>query len=251
MKLGNFILLIALSSALFSCAPVEQNDNREKEPKENPQRIIADEAGDEMPEVNINEDSIPPPILMDTIPPPPPPPVYDGPPIPVEEEEEEEVLEFIIEETEEEDVVIISDREDGFQKTTPKMSLKNISKIVYRFRDSSVPPPYHRSYSVTVTPEGSNHIVTDYSDELSNTTEKLKDGAWDELVKMAQDLQDPGAYSARGATGTTGSTIYIYWKGELIYELYWDSLSDEKIKKSAFKFKDAINATAADDNPLR
>lgn len=249
MKLSNFILFFALSTALFSCAPVEQEENREKGPQENPERIIAEDATPEMEEINITEDSLPPPVLDDTkAPPPPPPSIYEMDVQPMPEEEE-----VIIEETGEEGVVIISDREGGisFEKTTSKMSLKKISKIVYRFRDSSVPPPYHRSYSVTVTPKGSNHIVTDYSDELSNTTEKLKDGAWDELVKMAQDLQDPGAYSARGATGTTGNTIDIYWKGELIYQLYWDSLSDEKIKKSAFAFKDAINATAADYNPLR
>lgn len=39
--------------------------------------------------------------------------------------------------------------------------------VVVRFNDSSVPPPYHRSWEVTVEPDEVSMVVTSYSNELA------------------------------------------------------------------------------------
>lgn len=249
MKLIRFAMLIFLSSFLFACSTGNQEGDQDGENvKRNELAISADHTESTAPEdVGTKGENLEGDMVEnsggDTL---------IGSDREKESNESGELEELIEEESEGMDEYgnkIDPDKVDHNKNKTTK-SLKNITKIIYRFRDASVPPPYHRSFRVIVTPEESNEIVTDYSDELSNTTTKLEDGAWDELVKLAQKIQKPGEYEARGATGTTGNTIQIFNGDEQIYSLYWDSLSKDKIKASTLAFKDAINATVGDSEPF-
>jgi hypothetical protein len=50
----------------------------------------------------------------------------------------------------------------------------NIKKITYRFEDSSVPPEYHRSYTITLTPERVNIVVDSYGDFIAQKEYKIR-----------------------------------------------------------------------------
>lgn len=54
--------------------------------------------------------------------------------------------------------------------------------VTLRFRDSSVPPEYHRSYVLTVS-EGQVHVVVDsYGDVLHDVTKPLPNDDWAKFV---------------------------------------------------------------------
>jgi len=62
------------------------------------------------------------------------------------------------------------------------------TQIEYRFNDSSLPPEYHRSYTVTAD-EGQVHIVVDsYGDVLHDETAALDDQTWLTLLSAAKNL---------------------------------------------------------------
>ncbi|MEM9485877.1 MAG: hypothetical protein AAGA83_19550 [Cyanobacteria bacterium P01_F01_bin.116] len=48
-----------------------------------------------------------------------------------------------------------------------------VTKIVYRFRDASIPPRYHRSYTISVTANEANVVVDSYGTQLNETTVQL------------------------------------------------------------------------------
>ncbi|EKV03083.1 hypothetical protein Lepto7375DRAFT_5358 [Leptolyngbya sp. PCC 7375] len=45
-----------------------------------------------------------------------------------------------------------------------------VTKIVYRFRDASVPPRYHKSYRISVTSSEANIVVNSYGRQLNERT---------------------------------------------------------------------------------
>lgn len=54
------------------------------------------------------------------------------------------------------------------RSVSEQVELKNqIQKIVYQFIDSSVPPEYHRSYTITVSPQKMKIVVDSYGDILA------------------------------------------------------------------------------------
>lgn len=66
---------------------------------------------------------------------------------------------------------------------------KPISKIVYSFKDASVPPEYHRSYTISIT-EAQAHITVDsYGDILVEKTVDMPKQTMDDLAKYIQIYQ--------------------------------------------------------------
>ena len=50
----------------------------------------------------------------------------------------------------------------------PRDELPDASAIIYHFKDSSVPPEYHRSYTIEVTKDSSSCVVDSYGDIISS-----------------------------------------------------------------------------------
>lgn len=132
------------------------------------------------------------------------------------------------------------------QDSNQKIDMDTCDQIVYHFQDASVPPPYHRSYVITVR-EGESHVVVDsYGDVLADTSYALSAAAWENLRSLTADLQKPGRYEAKGATGTSGNLLTLYSAGKEIYSLYWDSLSDGRAKEGALVLVSALKETVPD-----
>jgi hypothetical protein len=88
----------------------------------------------------------------------------------------------------------------------------NIKKIVYRFEDSSVPPEYHRSYTITLTPEKTNIIVDSYGDIIAEKEYKIRKKQFINIVNSltVNNIRKQPLGDNRGCTGGTGE-ILSYW----------------------------------------
>ena len=66
---------------------------------------------------------------------------------------------------------------------------KPISKIVYSFKDASVPPQYHRSYTISVTGNQAHIVVDSYGDILAEKTVDMPAQIMDDLARYMQSCQ--------------------------------------------------------------
>lgn len=91
------------------------------------------------------------------------------------------------------------------------MDYSKITKVVYHFEDSSTPPAYHRSYTITVTAENIHTEVDVYGDVIATndtefTAEKFKSLLDDikeaNIEKKAQKDDD-------GCTGGTADYLEL------------------------------------------
>jgi hypothetical protein len=101
-----------------------------------------------------------------------------------------------------------------------KFKKLGIDEIRYNFYDSSVPPPYHRSYVITLTAEKVTIVVDSYGNIIANKEFPV---AADQLTGMI-DLLDRAkiknrAYSEnKGCTGGTGESVACYKKEECLFK---------------------------------
>lgn len=80
--------------------------------------------------------------------------------------------------------------------------------ITYSFTDSSVPPPYHRSWRLTVTAGQSAITVLTYGSVLAQRSAATETGVWDQLAGGFPYVLESAELAARSATpeGCTGGT---------------------------------------------
>lgn len=83
------------------------------------------------------------------------------------------------------------------------------AEITYSFTDSSVPPQYHRSFTLTVENGVGTLVVSAYGDELSRTEEQIDQKLIDDLFAQYRagdldDVFDPNS----GDDGCAGGTTY-------------------------------------------
>lgn len=77
------------------------------------------------------------------------------------------------------------------------------TQIHYRFTDASVPPEYHRSYSVDADVDGVHIVVDSYADVLFDLTEPIAAQTWAAVVATAAGLEalsSAGDYECAGGT---------------------------------------------------
>jgi len=88
---------------------------------------------------------------------------------------------------------------------------KEIHFIQYRFVDASVPPEYHRSYTVTATEHDWHYTVDSYGTIISDTTQKMTEGWWQE-IKLAYKkakLRKGKESEGKGCAGGTQVIIEV------------------------------------------
>jgi len=101
----------------------------------------------------------------------------------------------------------------------PKDKLPNASKIVYHFKDRSVPPEYHRSYTIEVTKDSSSCVVDSYGDIVSSK-KNIELPAFLNSLKVAlatNEFERCDKFSNDGCTGGTGEALSIINNDEEIF----------------------------------
>jgi len=114
------------------------------------------------------------------------------------------------------------------------MEKSEMDQIIYRFSDSSTPPRYHRSYTISITPKEVKCTVNSYGTELANETYPFDENRFKALVDQTSMLGGPINKVARGATGTKGYGFSLMKGGKEFYKTYWDSMQDVSKGKRAF-----------------
>lgn len=85
-------------------------------------------------------------------------------------------------------------------------------KIVYEFKDASIPPVYQRNYTITVTPTSASIIVTS-DKELNNETVQLSKDQFRDIIKVinkAKLAKHSNGKDNGGCAGGTRHTIHLY-----------------------------------------
>jgi hypothetical protein len=98
----------------------------------------------------------------------------------------------------------------GTSPGEPSVSLPDDATVTYAFHDSSVPPPYHRSITLTVTMDEAHIIVDSYGDVLADERVATPAEIWTTLGATLTSVQDLAvAQPNEGCVGGTGIDLSV------------------------------------------
>ena len=95
-----------------------------------------------------------------------------------------------------------------------------VDEIVYHFQDSSVPPEYHRSVTITAKPGSILRVVDSYGDEIERQEQTLDDEQFGALVEAFRKagLKSKGeGVGLAGCTGGTGESLKVSNAGTAVF----------------------------------
>jgi hypothetical protein len=92
--------------------------------------------------------------------------------------------------------------------------------VVYAFRDSSVPPQYHRSVTLTVTADDARIVIDSYGDVLADERTPTPPAVWQQLgdtlpALEALEVADPG----EGCVGGTSVEVTVSTPQDVLLSL--------------------------------
>ena len=95
--------------------------------------------------------------------------------------------------------------------------------LVYQFHDASVPPEYHRSYTLTAD-AGSAHLVVDsYGDVLHDVTEPNDVERWERVLDESQTLSNATDVTDRACAGGTSEELRVLdGENEAVIDVFVD-----------------------------
>lgn len=92
--------------------------------------------------------------------------------------------------------------------------------VTYRFQDSSVPPPYHRSYTLTFDQERARIVVDSYGEVLADETTAMTPEAWEGVSASFDVIRGlKVAEPAQGCTGGTGFAVNVNSDGTAVVDI--------------------------------
>jgi hypothetical protein len=103
------------------------------------------------------------------------------------------------------------------------MDYSKISKVVYHFEDSSTPPKYHRSYTITITAENIHTEVDVYGDVIATKDAKFSDAKFKVLLDDIKEagIKKKGTKNDDGCTGGTGDYLELFdSQGQSLLDVY-------------------------------
>jgi hypothetical protein len=114
-----------------------------------------------------------------------------------------------------------------------------ITKILYEYNDAAVPPPYHRSYKITVTPNRCHLMVHAYGKIILDKQCTIERAIWERLVKDASTLPIqalPKAADPQDSTGGSSRFITLYSEDQVVLKgtALPDEVGDEPDSPAAF-----------------
>lgn len=86
------------------------------------------------------------------------------------------------------------------------------TQVHVHFRDSSVPPEYHRSWDLTLDKDSIELVADSYGDVVAEESVKMPREEWEEFVAaVREDLDELGEPTApqEGCTGGTGMDLEV------------------------------------------
>ncbi|MFM7467290.1 MAG: hypothetical protein ACKO2O_05255 [Crocinitomicaceae bacterium] len=89
-----------------------------------------------------------------------------------------------------------------------------ITFIKYRFVDASVPPEYHRSFTITATKQDWHYTVDSYGTIISDSTQKMTEAWWREIKSayIKAKLRKGKENERNGCTGGTQVIIEVSFR---------------------------------------
>ena len=103
------------------------------------------------------------------------------------------------------------------------MTEKDIREIVYCFGDASVPPQYHRSYTITVTPGQARVVVDIYGDVLAEKGYEITREEFEDIVRSLSRHRI-GRAELGEDEGCTGGTTETICYSDVVRELFSGSV---------------------------
>lgn len=99
----------------------------------------------------------------------------------------------------------------------PEAVMPTPDTIAYHFQDASVPPPHHRSYTITASATEARVVVDSYGEVLNDHTVKLEAGAFDAVAKLAAGVRSAERpEKGPGCTGGTGESLTLSADGKVV-----------------------------------
>jgi len=97
-----------------------------------------------------------------------------------------------------------------------------ITKIIYHFGDSSVPPPYHRSYTVEIDKDSLSIVVDSYGSILAERSYQLDSLQFDSIVANIDkyQIENQKQVKNKGCTGGTSESISYFSGDEKLFSGY-------------------------------
>ncbi len=98
-------------------------------------------------------------------------------------------------------------------------TIKDLTEIVYRFGDSSVPPPYHRSYTIKLTRDSVSKVVDSYGTIISETTLKSSEATFISVISLIEELEIKNCELDEndGCTGGTTEYLSLFKGGQKVF----------------------------------
>lgn len=95
--------------------------------------------------------------------------------------------------------------------TSTIVDMNRVNKIIYRFIDASVPPQYHRSYTITVSKSNAHIAVDSYGDVLAEKDFPVSSRQFDNLLTSFQKnkIRNCKIDEGHGCTGGTSEKISL------------------------------------------
>jgi hypothetical protein len=103
---------------------------------------------------------------------------------------------------------------------TAALHLADDSVITYQLQDSSVPPEFHRSVTVTVTKATTRVVIDSYGDVLADRSTKTPDEVWAMLdAGMPEAATMVVNDDPKGCTGGTGRALEVVTAGQKVVDI--------------------------------
>jgi len=114
-------------------------------------------------------------------------------------------------------VVISATLNSCFMK---KDAMKSVTEIIYNFGDSSVPPKYHRSFTIKATDNSISLQVDSYGEILVDTAFSLTEEEFSKLIDNAKEcsLKSQSMKEIKeGCSGGTSKSVGAYKDDETVF----------------------------------
>lgn len=103
-------------------------------------------------------------------------------------------------------------------------------RVVYSFRDSSLPPDYHRSYELVVTPTIASIFVHSYGKELLKESYKVTPEQFQKVITALRGMDIRSRKANRNAIPCSGGTTNSFAMSagdELLFSGFVDNCEDQ------------------------